>query len=182
MKKKERDNEDGDEGIESVNHRKPICFGSSTTCSRKWKRKIHESDRLQNKSHTKVNQFHSFHVCTFVVQYNGKFHKLRQTNVKIEIKKFSSCAGYQGVNISLIQEERSRKGWIREISDIEKPCCEVIYGLEKEICAWKQFSNKKTMKINVRRDMRNEIRGRDSSRNSSINRRFWKSSHENHAK
>lgn len=31
------------------------------------KGKISESDRLQNKSHTKVNQLHSFHVCTFVI-------------------------------------------------------------------------------------------------------------------
>lgn len=47
-------------------------FGSSSGMDRKNDEekkgeKKSESDRLQNKSHTKVNQFHSFHVFTFII-------------------------------------------------------------------------------------------------------------------
>lgn len=42
-------------------------FSSSSVFVEMEKGKISESDRLQNKSHTKVNQLHSFHVCTFVI-------------------------------------------------------------------------------------------------------------------
>lgn len=47
----------------SVNHRKAIRrLGAVTE-----EKPESESDRSQNKSHTKVNQFHSFHVPTFII-------------------------------------------------------------------------------------------------------------------